>query len=48
MIANTTQLITALLGDVLVAWLDSPAVSTLVCLLIVGYVFVLFARLINK
>lgn len=48
MISTTTCLLSALLGDVLVAWLDSPAISTLVALLIVGYVFALFVRLVNR
>lgn len=48
MILSTGQLLSVLLGDVLSAWLDSPAISTLVSLLIIGYVFALFVRLVNR
>lgn len=48
MISITTQLLTALLGDTLVAWLNCDAIKVLVSMLIISYVFVLFRTLVNK
>lgn len=48
MIAITTQLLTSLLGDTFVSWLNCDAIKVLVSLLVIGYVFVLFRTLVNK
>ena len=46
MISITTDLLTALLGDVLTAWLSCPAVQCLLSLLVIGFVVRLFVGLV--
>lgn len=48
MIATTTNLLTALLGDVFTAWLTCEPIKVLLSLLIVGYVVTLFVRLLTN
>lgn len=48
MIAITTSLLSELLGTVLPAWLTCEPIKVLVSLLIIGYVFALFVRLVKS
>lgn len=48
MISITTQLLTNLLGTVLTGWLSCEPIKVLVSLLIIGYVFALFVRLVKS
>lgn len=48
MIAITTALIRELLGNIFVQWLSCEAITTVVSLFIIAYVFGLFSRLVNR